>query len=143
MITLTVGERRFGVTFRHITNLGRRRALPGDSPVKAITTCVMREAQVNKPEFVAIESAVCMEPDNFSRAIGRAIAFKRVLERNRPYLGDAGEVLAQRLEEDLSMPRNIRITKIGLSPEEKAECIASGESVRSARRARRVASAGQ
>jgi hypothetical protein len=79
-MNLTVKDQKFELEFRHVTKLGKHAQLHKGS-VKAVTTCVLMSGA---PRFskglIAIDNALCVDGDNFSRREGRNRAFRKLLD---------------------------------------------------------------
>lgn len=80
MVKLFVDNRLYFVEFRHITKFGKKAQLHSRAPISAVTTCSIILVDANgEPEFVAMDSAICSNEDNFWRMEGRLRSLKKVL----------------------------------------------------------------
>jgi hypothetical protein len=129
MITLTVGGKEYKVEFRHLIREGKKPGLGRNCPVRAITTAV-----IVGDGFIAIDSAVCSNTDNFSREVGRNRALWKAL-KHAP-LKDVRATF-------FSIYMEHRPQHVGYAPTQKVtkelrdELIKSGESVRKLRSAKK------
>jgi hypothetical protein len=86
-MVFTLGNHNFRILFHHKTKLGepgeRRRLHQGS--IKAVTTCVLigTGPAFSGGEFYAIDNALCVDEDCFSRPFGCALSLKYLLDYNR------------------------------------------------------------
>jgi hypothetical protein len=80
MLTLITKGHRLLIEWRHISKMGKRAQLHKGA-VKAITTCtvVALRSEHNDVEFIASDTTLCSEADNFSRREGRKRSLRKLL----------------------------------------------------------------
>lgn len=94
MFNIQIGGEFYAVDFRHKTTQGSRAQLSRRSPVKAITTCV-----VTAQNFVAIDNAICVLGDQFSRWAGRTNAFNHLIRNCKALKPEVRDALQYRFSE--------------------------------------------
>ncbi len=131
MFKITIGEVDYSVDFRHKTMEGKRHQLNRRSPVKAITTCV-----ISSRDFVAIDNAICVLGDQFSRWAGRTTSFNHLIRNCKAFKPEVSVALATRFLE-LNPPPIKQKERIipQVSDEEKQRRIAAGADIRARRAA--------
>ena len=132
MVYLLVNGMSYGLAFRHArvrSDAARKR---GKKPaaVSAVTTCVLVA-----PALVAIENAFCVDTDNFSRPVGRRLAFAKILTRCLPLKAVAGELLKAFDQRWPALPPSSRSSNgpRKLPPDEVERRREAGAAVREAR----------
>lgn len=139
MVFISNGAGSFNVEFRHVSKFGKHPKLHSKSQIRAITTCV-----VNTPSLIAIEHAICLDPDNFSRIEGRLRSLQKVLTSYRPLAPVAEMIWNEYLQiANVRIPFSLNAhdfsalhkaePRVKLPPEEREKKIKEGESVRSVR----------
>jgi len=129
MFKIKIGEVDYAVDFRHKTTEGKRHQLSRRSPVKAITTCV-----VSSRDFVAIDNAICVLGDQFSRWAGRNAAFNHLIRNCKALKPEVREALQARFSELNPPPvKQSERVIVPLSEDEKQKRIAAGAEVRAKR----------
>ena len=145
MIELRVSDNtEFVIEFRHVSNLGKRPSLEPRYPIRAITTCVVVAPRPGAEEsggewlnFIAIESAVCVETDHFSRYQGRLRSLRKVLQRSgalkdyaeqiwREYQAQAGVRPEDSTALDSGKLPKMKVVKVKLSNEERQQRFEAG-----------------
>lgn len=131
MFKTTIGSEVYSVDFRHKTTEGKRAQLSRRSPIKAITTCV-----VSTTNFVAIDNAICVREDQFSRWSGRSYAFEHLIQNCKALKDDVREALVAKFYElnPEPTPQAERVT-IPMPKEEKQRRISAGAELRAKRAA--------
>lgn len=131
MFSMSIGEEVYSVDFRHKTIEGKRAQLSRRSPVKAITTCV-----VSSNGFVAIDNAICVLEDQFSRWAGRTNSFNHLIRNCKALKPEVQDALQNRFSE-LNPPPIIQKERlvVQLTDIEKKERILAGAEIKARRAA--------
>jgi hypothetical protein len=150
MVKLSVDGKTYIVEFRHITKQGKHAELGSRLPIKAVTVCSVIRMGDTRPDFIAMETAICSPEDPFSRIEGRLRSLKKVLRR----CGSLKTVRARlwvQYQNETGVPRNqvclfednelrryfVRVPAI-LSDDEKQGLVDAGSDVREERSRRGV-----
>jgi len=129
MSQLLVNNTPYRIEFRHISKHGKRAQLHKGS-VQAVTTCV-----VMAENFIAIDNALCVEGDVFSRREGRMRALNKVLDHCAPLRKIKSDFFNEYVKIDPDPKPVLRRER--LSQEKVAELKACGQEGKALRRNRR------
>lgn len=136
MLDIIWGGKPVTVTFNHIKRKGKGSRLKTHAPISAITICV-----VVTTSYVLTGVAVCEESDDFSRPIGRRLAFNNLVNNRGGSLLNNEVGLRQHIEDAIDelvkrpgLPQRIR----HLSREEKEVMRNAGTGKRLDRAERRM-----
>jgi hypothetical protein len=129
MAKLTVNEKTYRIEFRHISKLGKRSQLHRGS-VQAVTTCV-----VIADDFIAIDNALCVDGDTFSRRVGRLRSLLKLLDHCGPLRAIKTDFVNAYVEnlDPQPVPPEPR-PQVIISSERKAELKAAGQAGKVERR---------
>lgn len=142
MIDISIAGNKFAIEFRHLSKTGKQPSLESRYPIRAVTTCVVVVNYKYSGNFIAIENAICMESDAFSRNEGRLRALRKVLKRSGALKDHAGSIwreyqrkagIPQEFWTDLDTGKLPRVAKpkIKFSAEELGAIAAAGRARKS------------